>query len=73
MILHATTYGYLKPTEQQLTDMAATRERFRLLSDFLEINLPDGADKTFVLRTVRTAAMWANVSITREADGGPRE
>jgi hypothetical protein len=38
----------------------------------LENVLPDGPDKTYVLRKVREIGMWANVAITREADGKPR-
>ena len=38
-----------------------------------ETFLPDGPDKTFALRNHRTTAMWANIAVTREADGSPRE
>jgi len=38
----------------------------------LEHGLPDGPDKTYILRKVREIAMWANVCVTREADGSPR-
>lgn len=41
--------------------------------DILEAELPDGPDKTFIIRQHRQTAMWANVSITRQADGAPRE
>jgi hypothetical protein len=34
--------------------------------------LPDGADKTYVLRRIRETAMWINIAITREDDGSPR-
>jgi hypothetical protein len=34
--------------------------------------LPDGPDKTFVIRAHRSNAMWANVAITRLPDGTPR-
>ena len=39
----------------------------------LEALLPDGPDKTFVIRNHRSNAMWANVAITRLPDGTPRE
>lgn len=34
--------------------------------------LPDGPDKTYVLRQLRDCAMWANIAITRYPDGSPR-
>jgi hypothetical protein len=40
--------------------------------DVLEAVLPDGPDKTYVIRAHRSNAMWANVSITRMPDGTPR-
>ena len=39
----------------------------------LQALLPDGADKTYVLRKLRELAMWNNVAITREPDGTPRK
>ena len=38
----------------------------------LDAVIPEGADKTYLLRKLREVAMWANVAITREADGTPR-
>lgn len=38
----------------------------------LEAFLPDGPDKTYILRRVRETAMWMNVALTRQADGAPR-
>lgn len=70
--MHSSTYEYLKPTEQQIADMAAVRSAARYFSEVLEEMLPDGADKTFIIRAHRANAMWANVAITREADGTPR-
>jgi hypothetical protein len=70
--LHATTFEYLKPTEMQIAQMARVRAAAKVYADVLDSELPDGADKTFVLRTHRSNAMWANVAITRHADGTPR-
>lgn len=51
-------------------------ERLRLAAkdyaDILDSYLPDGADKTYVLRLLRTVGMWANVAVTRHPDGAPR-
>lgn len=66
------TYEYLKPTEEQLEVMEQARRAAQTYAAQLEALLPDGADKTFILRSHRTNAMWANVAITRHTDGSPR-
>jgi hypothetical protein len=70
--LHPSTYEYLRPSEEQLELMSRLRQAARTFSEVLENLLPDGPDKTFVLRAHRANAMWANVAITRLADGTPR-
>lgn len=70
--LHESTFGYLKPTDEQLTIMAEAREASRVYAETLDRLLPPGPDKTVILRQVRDVAMWANVSITRLPDGSPR-
>ena len=69
---HPTTYEYLKPTDAQIAAMALVRKAAKDYNDILDAVLPDGADKTFVIRAHRSNAMWANVAITRHADGSPR-
>jgi hypothetical protein len=71
--MHRSTYEYLKPTDEQLAIMSAVREASRVYGELLEAVLPDGPDKTFVIRAHRSNAMWANVAITRHADGSPRQ
>ena len=73
MSLHENTFNYLKPTERQIFQMQELRDAYRAFADLLQRSLPDGADKTYVLRLIRTAAMWSNIAITREQDGSPRE
>ena len=70
--MHASTFEYLKPTDEQIEQMRLVREAARFFADLLEKNLPDGPDKTWVIRNHRTTAMWANVAITRQPDGSPR-
>jgi hypothetical protein len=70
--MHASTYEYLKPTDDQLNTMNAHRLAAKAYGDALEALLPDGPDKTFVIRAHRSNAMWANVAITRQPDGSPR-
>lgn len=71
--MHKSTYEYLKPTDQQVEQMARIRAAAKAYGDALEAELPDGPDKTFVIRNHRSNAMWANVAITRLPDGTPRE
>ena len=72
MPLHKTTFEYLKPTDEQISQMAQAREAARVYGEALDKLLPDGPDKTFVLRAHRSNAMWVNVAITRQPDGTPR-
>lgn len=71
--MHSSTFEYLKPTDRQIADMAKVRQAAKEYCDILEASLPDGPDKTFIIRNHRANAMWANVSITRLPDGTPRE
>lgn len=73
MSLHPTTFEFLKPTDEQISRMAIVRAHAADFARILDANLPDGPDKTFVLRAHRSNAMWANVAITRQADGAPRD
>lgn len=71
--MHKTTFGYIKPTDAQLETMDALREHTNKYAHYLETYLPDGPDKTYVLRKLRELSMWSNVAITRLPDGTPRE
>lgn len=73
MKTHASTYEYLKPTDDQIARMGRVRAAAKVFNDVLDAELPDGPDKTFVIRSHRSNAMWANVAVTRQADGTPRE
>jgi len=73
MALHPTTFEYLKPTDEQLKAMTAARTNMKIFVHNLDKLMPDGADKTYVMRQLRELAMWINASITREADGTPRQ
>lgn len=71
--LHSSTFEYLKPTDAQMETMSKTRLASREYAERMDALLPDGPDKTYVLQKIREIAMWANVAITRNADGTPRE
>ena len=73
MALHSSTFEYLKPTGDQLHTMMIVRMTTADYVRFLEDTLPDGPDKTYLIRKMREVAMWANICITRNADGAPRE
>ena len=52
------------------THATAARRR---QSDVLERELPEGPDKTYLIRKLREVAMWAIVCVTRLPDGTPRD
>lgn len=72
MNLDPKTFDHLQPTPVQLERMQACRTAAANYAKALADYLPDGPDKTWIMREVRTVAMWANVALTRHADGAPR-
>ena len=71
-VLHESTFGYLQPTDEQKETMARAREAAKDYANALDYLVPDGPDKTYLLRKLREVAMWANIAITRQPDGAPR-
>lgn len=71
--MHASTFEYLKPTDDQMATMAEARAAAKAYADEVERLIPDGPDKTYMLRKFREIAMWANIAITRQPDGSPRQ
>ena len=72
MILHESTFEYLKPSTTELAAMEQLRAAAKAYSETIENFVHDGPDKTYALRKLREVAMWVNVAVTREADGSPR-
>lgn len=72
MSLHDSTFGYLNPTEEQKEAMTLVRSAAADFATVLRYQVPDGPDKTYLLRKLREVSMWANIAITREPDGAPR-
>jgi hypothetical protein len=72
MELHGDTFEYLKPTDEQKETMTQARALSKEYAEDIASLLPDGADKTYIIRKIRETAMWINVAITREDDGSPR-
>ena len=73
MTLHGLTFDYLSPTLEQVATMQKARFAAKHYAQELELVLPDGPDKTYILRQLREVAMWVNVAITRNPDGSPRQ
>lgn len=71
MALHDSTFEYLKPTVEQQAMMDSARSVFRKTAEAL-VFIPEGPDKTYLMRQLRDCAMWANIAITRNPDGSPR-
>lgn len=72
MTLSNDAFEYLAPSPEQLVELQQMRAVFSQFCTIIDQMLPEGPDKTFVLRQLRTASMWANVALTRNADGSPR-
>lgn len=70
--LHQSTFEFLKPDDNQLTLIADLRAHFADFAQYLDEVLPEGPDKTYLLRHLRECSYWANVTILRTADGTPR-
>ena len=70
MSLPPETFDYLQPSASQIAEMPRARDAAKVYASILDQLLPAGPDKTDgPLRTLREVAMWANVSLTRHADG----
>lgn len=70
--MDASTFKFLKPTPGQIEDMEAVRKAAAQYAQVLELLVPAGADKSYLLRKLREITMWANVAITRHENGTPR-
>jgi hypothetical protein len=70
--MHPSTFAYLKPTNDQMEAMEQLRKAAKVYADHLSDHLPEGPDKTYTLRKLREVAMWANITVTRHANGEPR-
>lgn len=73
MTLHSSTFEYLSPKPRQLEAMGYVRVAFTEFVSDIDAYIPDGPDKTYLLRKLRECAMWANVAITRNPDGSLRD
>lgn len=72
MSLDKSTFEYLSPSGSQVAAVSLVRLAAADYAAALEMHVPDGPDKTYLLRKLREVGMWANVAITRGPDGAPR-
>lgn len=72
MDLHRDTFSYLKPTDAQLLAMQKVRDGAKAFSELLDRVVPDGPDKTYLIRHLMEVVMWANRAVTHRSDGAPR-
>jgi hypothetical protein len=70
--MDSTVFDYLLPTDTQKATMQEVRAAFAELFEKIDPHLPEGPDKTYLIRKLRECAMWSNVTITRHSDGSPR-
>lgn len=70
--MHSKVFEYLSPTDQQLSAMDELRAAAKVYADKIEDIVPDGPDRTYLMRKLREVQMWVNVAITRQPDGAPR-
>jgi hypothetical protein len=71
--MHPSTFEYLKPTDKQMAIMMDARNAANVYGLTLDHLVPDGPDKTYLMRKLREVAVWVNIAITRQPDGAPRE
>ena len=70
--MHVSTFEYLTPTDEQKQHMEVVRKAAADYASVIMAQVPEGPDRTYMLRKHREVAMWANVAITRNPDGSPR-
>lgn len=73
MTMHPTTFSYLSPNDKQIAAMEEMRAAAKAYNDKIEALVPDGPDRTYLIRKFREVAAWVNVALTRQPDGSPRE
>jgi len=71
--MHPNTFDYIQPTPKQIEAMGRARAAAKTYAEILNAMVPDSPDKTYIMRSLRSLAMWVNIAITRLPDGTPRE
>jgi len=60
-------------SDDQEAKLFILREAAKEYAHLLEVHLPEGPDKTYIMRKLRDISMWANTCVLRHSDGRPRE
>jgi hypothetical protein len=71
--MYSAAFEYIEPTSEQLEKVDRIRSASKGYCQVLEEVIPEGPDKTYLIRKLREIAMWANVAITRQPDGSSRK
>lgn len=75
MPVHSVAFTHRPPAAvpaQHLSTTEAVSAAFATLAASLETLIPEGPDKTYMMRHLRETAMWATTAVTRNPDGSPR-
>jgi hypothetical protein len=72
IMMHPTTFEYLKPTDEQIDTLTILRANFKRTADLIESVIPEGRYRRLAITALEEAAMWANKGVTRDSDGTPR-
>jgi len=65
-------FRYHPPTPEQLVAYNAIRDAAKVYAEVVNQYVPDGADKTAAMRTIRNSVMQANLAVACYV-GAPRE
>lgn len=72
MTLHPEMFNDVKSTDEQYETMQDVRDAALIFAEVINEAVPEGPDKTYVIRKLRELVMWANTAIARQPDGAPR-
>ena len=72
MDLHRDAFNSVAPSDAQSLAMQKVRAGAREFFEVLERVVPDGPDKTHLVRRLMEVVMWANRAIMHRPDGAPR-
>ena len=56
--MNAAMFEFLQPSAEQIDDMAVCRKAAAEYAQALEMLVPEGPDKTYLLRKLREVSMW---------------
>ena len=66
-------FEYTTPTPAQKQDMDIIRQAAQHFVDAVHVIVPEGPDRTYLIRKFRECVMWAMISVVKMPDGSPRQ